>query len=1103
MAESFAAGWLYSALCCTCMYLRTFGELTLEGSDLERPMRLLLLAYLTVHGPAPRAEVNELFSGPTTGGTQLDPVELGKQRAKNLTTALQQIRKEAGNDVVVRSQGTVEVALQCDALDFEAALASGDLEAAARLYTGPFLHGIEGMRYMRPERWDSELAGWVRETRLNIAAKALNLLVHLGQMNARLGAHDKAASLAERAFETLEATVPHDEYGEGRSCFKMDDLLVLHALMAVSGSRNLEGFRDLVGVYVDLELPNDEQAKDELVQADDWEEFKANEPVVGRRADTERVVAALERGMGQFVSVTGAGGVGKTTLALHVARLGRAQGRYPDGVFFVPLDGVKIPNLIPVRIAAALGLELTVTADALEQVVSHVRNLNALVVLDNFEHLLERSDVPGRLVQGAAKVQVIVTSRERLGAAEEIVCQLSGLVVHSPGGQLVTDEDGDAVSWFVQAARRRVPDAEFGEASVAVIASLCRFLEGHPLAIQLAAQLTDFMPLEDIERRIRADVAVLDHTTSDGTGQLRSLRATWESSWAALKKADHLPLSSLSAFRGGFTWEAVMDVANVDISQLRTWIDRSLVQVVGDHRLDIHPTLRPLLLSKLRMKGEGEAVAARHSDYFLRSAEEYAPQLNGDLARSALGFFAAEHANLRAAWEHERSGAALLRFSRVLLIAQSRLGDIESRFSLLTRAREANESEGNEAAVAELTNGIADTLLQRGEIDAAHGELVSALERPYGEAAASVRAETLSQLGGVHYLRREYEEALNRFEEARAIHERLRDQGQSAAELANIGAVYYQQGNVREAVSIWGKALTGHRRAGDLERQALALNNLGAAYQLLGEFERAQVSLEKAKELNVSLGDELGADVVSVNLGAIAFQRGYYTVSRSTNVESLELHRRTGNAAGVALALTNLAMLDERQGSLEAAQGTLLEALRLQEKADERMVRAATLYNASTVTLQLGNPERAAALALEAVELAQETGNVIAEGYAQLFLGDALEAKRAGSGNARLAYEKARDCFGGAGDLVGSLTTQLRLAPKGAPEAWLDGAQLAGEVLEAATKYDLLPLALEAAYFLANAMRSVGSTDQQAEAASRVRTLTEQLKKRATQAQSE
>lgn len=1090
------------------MYLRTFGGLTLEGSDLERPMRLLLLAYLTVHGPAPRAEVNELFSGPTQGETQLDPVELGKQRAKNLTTALQQIRKEAGPHVIVRSQGTVEAALQCDALDFEAALAAGDLEGAARLYTGPFLHDIEGTRYMRPERWDPELTGWVRETRLRIAAQALNLLVHLGQMNARLGANDKAAALAERAFETLEATVPHDEYGEGRSCFTMDDLLVLHALLAVAGSRNLESFRDLVGVYVDLELPSDAQAVDQLVLADDWEEFKATEPVVGRRAETERVAAALESGRGRFVSVTGAGGVGKTTLALHVARLRRAEGRYPDGVFFVPLDGVKIPNLIPVRIAAVLGLELAVTADALEQVASHVSNLNALVVLDNFEHLLERSDVPGRLVQGAAKVQVIVTSRERLGTAEEIVCQLSGLAVGSSSVQPETDDDGDAVSWFVQAARRRVPDAEFGEASIAVIADLCRYLEGHPLAIQLAAQLTDFMPLDDIERRIRADVEVLDHTAGDGAGQPRSLRATWESSWAALEKADQLPLSSLAVFHGGFTWEAVMEVANADISQLRAWIDRSLVQVVGDHRLDIHPTLRPLLLSKLRLQGEWESVAARHAEYFLCSAEEHAPHLNGDLARSALGFFAAEHANLRAAWEHERSGAALLRFSRVLLIAQSRLGDLESRFSLLVRAREANDGAGNEAAVAELTNGIADTLLQRGEIDAAHSELVSALERPYGEAAASVRAETLSQLGGVHYLRREYDEALSRFEEARAIHERLRDQGQSAAELANIGAVHYQQGNVREAVSIWGKALTGHRRAGDLDRQALALNNLGAGYQLLGEFERAQVSLEKARELNVSLGDDLGADAVSVNLGAIAFQRGYYAVSRSINQESLELHRRTGNAPGVALALTNLAMLDERQGSLETAQEALLEALRLQEKADERMVRASTLYNASTVTLQLGNAERAVALALEAVELAQETGNVIAEGYAQMFLGDALQAKGAflggalqakgaGSGDARLAYEKAKGCFDGAGDLVGSLTTQLRLATKGeAP------GDVAGQVLAAATKHDLIPLALEAAKFLANAMSSGGSPDQQAEAASRVRDLTERLERRATRAPS-
>lgn len=1082
------------------MVLRTFGGLVLEGSDFARPMRLLLLAYLAIEGPTERADLNDVFAAHVGDRGVRDPRKEAEDRAKNLTTALGQIRRGVSPDMIVRSKGMVEVAVPCDAVAFDAAVAEGNLESAAALVQGPFLHEAEQLRYMRPDRWSPELAAWVRATRLRYAARAVTALTRLGRTHARLGDDAAATELAQRAYQAFDAAFDLDEYTREHSRFDADDLRVLDALLALRPGPAAERFRELAAAYVDLDLPLDPaDAIRRHLQPVAHDTPETRGEVVGRRRDAEQVAVALDDARGGFVTIVGTGGVGKTTLALHVARRRRAEGRYPDGVTFVALEDVRFANLIPIRIAAAAGLPLEVTGDALDRLITQLQGRRMMLVLDNYEQLLDRADVAARIAAACLDLDVVVTSRERLHAPHEVAHPLTGLSVEETRSSEADGSDAGAVGWFVRAARSRSPDLVFDQHALATIARLCRYLEGHPLAIELAAALVDLMPLDDLEARLRADAALLEQVGGDASERSRSLHATWESSWAALDPGDRAPFSALAVFQGGFTWDAALHVAGADAAELRRWVDRSLVHTADGQRLHVHPTLKAFLHAKLRDGGGEDRAAERHRGYFLAAAKEHAARLSGSSARSGLSFFELEAANVRAAWESTSDPDLLRDFARALATAQLRLGDLDGRMALLGKGRTAAADAGRPGHAAELANAVAEVHLLRGEVDEAHAVLSSVLDRPDDHTDDAVRAETLSQMGGVHYLRREHDAAIAHFERARELYASFGDAAQAAGELGNVGAVHFQRGGYDEAVRIWKRALTGHRRSGDLELQALTLNNLGAAHQAVGGFEDAAVCLEKAEALLDTLGDTAGVVSTWLNLGTIAFVQGAYGRSRTLNERALAAFQRADDPLGVALVRTNLAMLDERRGALDLANAALTEALAAQERYDERVHRVATLYNLSTVSLQLGRTARATALARDALELAAETDHPVGAGYALTFLGDALAAA-GDDAEADGAYRRAAQHFGTASDVVGSLTVDVRQASRllasGQAAA---AAEQAAAVRETARRHGLFPLAVEAARLAAQAALASGDETAAARAMDRAIELEERLAQRARQ----
>jgi len=1029
------------------MRLKTLGGLSVEGSAFTRPVPLLLLAYVRLRGNESRQHLGNVFF--------IDKADSGD----SVSVALRQLEHGLGDEVIDRDWDSVASRIDCDLLELNEAYAKGDLEAVVSVYGGPFLENLEASRYVKSEDWSEELASWVHKERLKVASKVFAAGVRLGTARLSVGRRDEASRYADIALRAFFERFEYDEYTAEHSSFNSRDLRTAHGLLTMLESDWLPEFLRCAAAYEHLELPTSLDAVAAQFDKPDGAMRAPLERLVGRVRERAQIDEALAAGPKGFVTLHGAGGYGKTTLARHVAFERSQSGRYPDGVFFVGLEDIRFANLIPVRLAEAFGLELSPASDALDQVISRLRHAKALIVLDNFDHVIDRADVPDRLVTSCAGVDVIVTSRERLGTEHEHVLPLGGLTVPEEGDVAVEEiTASDAVELFLARSARDATGPEPDSEVLRVIASICRSADGSPLVIDLAASLTNVIPVADIEALLARDSAVIESPRTDLPERHRSVRAVWQYSWDLLEPADRAALARLAAFPDSFDWVAAHSVADVTAQQLQGFVDRSQLRVSDQQRFSFHPLLAAFV-REAAASADLETTADRHRDYYLGRARELSKLSSTTGARAAMATFDVEAGNLRAAWESTSDPATLLEFVSVLEPFQVRRGRWDERLRLLARAREVLNESGRTDDLAALLNATADVHLQQGEVELADRALSMSLAMQDGGQRTALMAETLSQRGGVHFMRRELDEAADSFERARAILAELGDTQNELSEVGNLAAVQYLRGEFEEAIRLWKYALARQRRARNLDQQAQVLNNLGAAFQTTGRLEEALVHFEKAHSLFDDVDDSINRLVAKGNIGNVLFQRGEFAGSRKLYLEILSEHRRTGNVEAGALILNNLAMIDEREGDLPAARARLREALADQEAIDDRLNRTATLHNLSTVELQLGRPKRALALAMQAAELAAETFNDIGRAYALLFLGDALTEMKL-LDRAEEALNEAAELFAAGHEVAGIVQAMTSRSLHALALGDMDEAlRLSDAAISEAAHHDMLPLA--------------------------------------------
>jgi predicted ATPase/DNA-binding CsgD family transcriptional regulator len=371
-------------------------------------------------------------------------------------------------------------------------------------------------------------------------------------------------------------------------------------------------------------------------------------PLVGREAEVSEVTRLLDDPDLRLVTLLGPGGIGKTRLALEIAT--QLHERLPGGVCWVALERVSSPDDVAPAVAVATGFQLGGKLEPVQQLLDGLRQRQMLLVMDNFEHLLQAASFVGDLLVAAPGISILATSRERLNLRGETLFSLKGLEYPTGVEQF---EDYSALRLFVRTARRVQPAFQPSAEDLLHISRVCALVEGMPLGIELAAAWLDVLSPEHLVDELEQSVSVLQTQSRDVPERHQSIYAVFEQSWALLSEEEWGAYKKLSVFRGGFDRAAAEHVAGASLFMLSTLVDKSLVTRTGPDRYQLHELLRQVTHEKLAASEEEyQRIRDDHCAYFASLAQQFETVIKTEF-RSAGAFLAkaqADYENLLAGW---------------------------------------------------------------------------------------------------------------------------------------------------------------------------------------------------------------------------------------------------------------------------------------------------------------------------------------------------------------------------------------------------------------------------------------------------------------------
>lgn len=607
-------------------------------------------------------------------------------------------------------------------------------------------------------------------------------------------------------------------------------------------------------------------------------------PFVGREHELADITRMLADPAHRLVTLVGPGGIGKTRLVLEAAA--RQQNAFRDGVWFVPLQPLHSSEYVLGAVADTIRLCCSQTGDPGQQILEHLAPKNLLLVMDNFEHLLDASEIVGDILDAAPEIKILVTSREALNLQQEWVWPVSGLAYPDPAilhnGSGVNVEDYGAVQFFVQSAHRTRADFSF-DAERAGVLRLCALTEGSPLGLELAASWVRVLSCDEIADRIARNIDFLQTRARNVPARHQSMRAVLDYSWKLLSDEEQTALMRLSVFRGGFTREAAAVVALAPLPVLSTLIDKSLIRHDASGRYDLHEMVRQYAERHLNNHPDdlGE-TRHRHSGYFMTFLQQRWPDLLGSRPREALHDIETEIANVRTGWgwavvhrlesDIEKGLDSLWFFydtrswyregEKVFAMAADSLDDLEGEKSLLL------------AKVLARQGVMCNSLSQ---YDQARMLLQTALDIARRLDDPQEIAFALTRLGEVVAFEREHTEARPYFAEALPIFESIGARWDAAFVLGWMGNT---TNDTEEARRYHAASLALFEELDSQWGIAITLPLLGWSAQDLGHLDEALRMDQEGFRLCQEIGIQWGVAMSLCGLGQVAYEKHDYDQAR-------------------------------------------------------------------------------------------------------------------------------------------------------------------------------------------------------------------------------
>ncbi len=612
-------------------------------------------------------------------------------------------------------------------------------------------------------------------------------------------------------------------------------------------------------------------------------------PLIGRAQDIAAVAAMLRDADGRLVTLVGPGGVGKTRLALEIAR--STAGEIAAGAAAVPLAAIREPALVLPAIARALDVQEDVGRPLAEALGDTLRCREMLLVLDNLEQVLTAAPAIADLLERCQRLRVLATSRAPLRVRAERTFPVEPLALPDPGADSQPNQivAAPAVVLFVDRARAVRAGFEITSSNAAAVAEVCRRLDGIPLGIELAAARTKVLPPQALLDRLGDRFALLTGGPRDLPERQRTMRAAIAWSYDLLATDEQALLRGLAVFEGGFDLDVAEAVGGLlggegeegrppsspsPLDALATLVDTSLVEqeigADGGPRFVTLETIRAFGLEQLTAQGEEDRARAAHAAFFLDLAKRMEPDWYGPGFAACLARVSPEQANLRAAigWL-ERSGSAdaALELAAALVFFWFYHGPVGEGRVWLERLLAKSDPRPS-VARAKALEWAANLAGKQGEADRA--------------AALAAEAVNIARASG--------------------------DRQSLGLALCTLGAFLRQQGSPGETGPLFEEALALFRALGLGEFTALPLLNLGLLAYDAGDDARARALLTEALGLRLRAGNEAGAAIVRHAIADLSRERGDRAEAAARYRENLTVYRSLRDASGIADSLTGMAL---------------------------------------------------------------------------------------------------------------------------------------------------------------------------------------------------
>jgi predicted ATPase len=796
---------------------------------------------------------------------------------------------------------------------------------------------------------------------------------------------------------------------------------------------------------------------------------------IGRRREIGELLHLAERT--RLLTLCGPGGVGKTRLAIEVARRLATPDTAPDGVWLVDVSGVRDGKLVPAAAAAALGLALTggpgqagggPTTSAL---VQQLADRALLVLLDNCEHLLEPcAAFVQALLASCPAVTVLATSREPLQLPGELVWRVPSLELPAaqPPGAPAAQPSGvpaapqESVQLFTERAGNAAPGFRLDAGTAAAVTRICHRLDGMPLALELAASRMAHLSPTELADRLDDALAALATRIRGVPDRQATLAATLDWSHDLLLADERAVLRRLSVFAAGATLDAAESVCAGGLAQpvaviVSRLVDKSLVaaDTAGDQtRFRLLEVIRQYAAERLAQAGEADRCARAHARWYASRAESLDPDAGSGVVGEPSAWFGAESGNLRvalAASLRETPGQAL-----IMAVASWRAwmarGLHAEGLRWLAQALEACPQPSQRRARALFATAVLEIRLGRLWRAATIGSEIASLARQLG--AAGSLAEALHQQSLLAWMAGEWDDArrlagqasaaAEDFPGVTASHDHLRallalsrgDAGQAQAllgsSLAALAAVppdaapFFTVCSLSFTITsagglllpVFEETMLAGRRVGAAQGRGYVLITAAQADRIAGRFGEAAAGLGTALRVFESLGDQAGQALVLAQRGHLHRERGDATAARECFRQAADLRAAIPDQRGTAIALTGVALAEAALGDGQRARALSREAWQMLDRAGDRPGHVGALNNLATVEILTGRPAGAAdalerALAMNAIPLTHRS-----VGWQQLALAS-LRARTGERAAAAAALVAARDCFGQIGERRG------------------------------------------------------------------------------------